>query len=164
MALASLLGCSAGASDDDASAAQGSQEELKVSPCKGPACTPKGPACGGIAGIACPGDGKCADDPSDSCDPKAGGADCIGICSCVDNVLCVKGSHFDGDPNVCQCVSDAPACVQKVLCVRGSHFDSDPKVCRCVPDARACVQKVLCIRGSHFDSDPTVCRCVPDAR
>lgn len=36
--------------------------------------------CGGIAGIAC-GDGEaCVDDPSDSCDPSLGGADCSGIC------------------------------------------------------------------------------------
>jgi hypothetical protein len=71
------------------------------------ACATKAPFCGGIAGIACPGFGKCVDDPSDSCDPNAGGADCGGICTCVETVLCVMGSHFDGDPSVCACVADA---------------------------------------------------------
>lgn len=36
--------------------------------------------CGGFAGIPCPGGYACVDDPTDSCDPAAGGADCIGIC------------------------------------------------------------------------------------
>ncbi|MDQ3186593.1 MAG: Kazal-type serine protease inhibitor family protein [Pseudomonadota bacterium] len=37
-------------------------------------------ACGGIAGIQCPQGKTCADDPTDDCDPKRGGADCPGIC------------------------------------------------------------------------------------
>lgn len=36
--------------------------------------------CGGIAGSACPEGYRCIDDPSDSCDPKKSGADCIGMC------------------------------------------------------------------------------------
>jgi len=39
--------------------------------------------CGGIAGIPCPGAGRCVDDPNDSCDPNNGGADCGGICVCI---------------------------------------------------------------------------------
>ena len=71
------------------------------------ACAAAPPACGGIAGIPCPGFGRCADDPSDTCDPAAGGADCPGICSCIDTVLCIRGTHFNGDPKVCTCVPDA---------------------------------------------------------
>jgi hypothetical protein len=37
-------------------------------------------ACGGIAGIQCPGNKVCVDDPNDNCDPNQGGADCPGIC------------------------------------------------------------------------------------
>jgi hypothetical protein len=72
-------------------------------------CVPdaSGPSCGGIAGIPCPGMGRCVDDPTDNCDPNNGGADCGGICSCIENALCVQGSHFDSDPNVCACVPDA---------------------------------------------------------
>jgi hypothetical protein len=52
--------------------------------CCGPStCQPKAPAvkqCGGFAGIGCAANEECVDDPTDSCDPKHGGADCGGIC------------------------------------------------------------------------------------
>ncbi len=41
---------------------------------------PAGQACGGITGAQCPAGQSCVDDPSDTCDPKQGGADCPGIC------------------------------------------------------------------------------------
>lgn len=62
--------------------------------------------CGGIAGIKCPGLGRCVDDPSDSCNPDAGGADCSGMCVCIETVLCVRGTHFDSSPAVCTCVAN----------------------------------------------------------
>ncbi len=37
-------------------------------------------ACGGIGGIPCKQGFGCIDDPSDDCDPKTGGVDCLGIC------------------------------------------------------------------------------------
>jgi hypothetical protein len=56
-----------------------------------------GTFCGGIAGIQCPDGQVCIDDPSDSCDPNHGGADCGGIC--VDqtvkpcgNTICPTGT------------------------------------------------------------------------
>jgi len=36
--------------------------------------------CGGFAGFVCPDALVCEDDPTDDCDPKAGGADCPGRC------------------------------------------------------------------------------------
>ena len=42
---------------------------------------PGGQPCGGFAGLECPSPRQvCVDDPRDNCDPKTGGADCIGIC------------------------------------------------------------------------------------
>jgi hypothetical protein len=41
---------------------------------------PAAQACGGITGAQCPAGQTCVDDPSDTCDPKQGGADCSGIC------------------------------------------------------------------------------------
>jgi len=39
------------------------------------------PSCGGFAGLTCPaGYSSCIDDPTDSCNPASGGADCSGIC------------------------------------------------------------------------------------
>ncbi|MDH3628618.1 MAG: hypothetical protein OES25_13310 [Acidobacteriota bacterium] len=49
-----------------------------------PACPKGGPVsnifCGGIAGIECPGNLVCIDDPRDNCCPQTGGADCGGVC------------------------------------------------------------------------------------
>src|SRR5215471_17801651 len=84
-----------------------------VAPCPpSVACVPNDTVvrCGGIAGIPCPGDDVCVDDPSDDCDPNAGGADCIGICqprfAC--EATCARFCEFgnvldaDGCPT-CQC-------------------------------------------------------------
>ena len=45
-------------------------------------CTqePEPAVCGGFAGIPCPDDEICVDDPRDGCDPTNGGVDCSGIC------------------------------------------------------------------------------------
>lgn len=36
--------------------------------------------CGGFAGLPCNAGTTCQDDPTDACDPAAGGADCLGHC------------------------------------------------------------------------------------
>ncbi|KAF2003362.1 hypothetical protein P154DRAFT_410402, partial [Amniculicola lignicola CBS 123094] len=63
--------------------------------------------CGGFAGFRCPTDEKytCIDDPRDDCDPKRGGADCIGICvprtiPCggLKGFACPKGYFCVDDP------------------------------------------------------------------
>lgn len=65
--------------------------------------------CGGIAGFQCDDpNAVCVDDPSDSCDPAHGGADCMGICQ------------------------PKPACVQKMMCMQNAHFDTT--TCGCVPN------------------------------
>ncbi|MEQ1636567.1 MAG: hypothetical protein ABL903_07735 [Methylococcales bacterium] len=46
----------------------------------GECAAPKPQVCGGFAGIKCPDQQICIDDPSDNCDPAKGGADCSGIC------------------------------------------------------------------------------------
>jgi len=110
--------------------------------CNSGKCVPDGVSCGGLAGIPCPGAGKCVDDPNDSCDPAAGGADCGGICSCVENVLCTTNSKFDSSPAVCACVpvttdpcppdkcpSPAPAS-PTMICADGSTAGPT-----CAPDA-----------------------------
>ncbi|PHH92923.1 hypothetical protein CDD83_3413 [Cordyceps sp. RAO-2017] len=44
-------------------------------------CIPdKAPACSGLAGKRCPRGLDCYDRPNDGCDPRKGGADCIGVC------------------------------------------------------------------------------------
>lgn len=87
---------------------------------------PSGPTCGSIAGKPCPGMGKCVDNPNDSCDPAKGGADCGGICTCVETVLCTKGAKFDSSPSVCACVPEKPVCgpVCLIYCPFGNVLDS----------------------------------------
>lgn len=70
------------------------------------ACVPNAttPRCGGFAGTACPGKGSCHDDPSDTCDPNNGGADCGGLCACTVRLGCADGQMFNTSPDVCACV------------------------------------------------------------
>ncbi len=101
-------------------------------------CTPLEPApfCGGFAGIECPGSGTCVDDPNDGCDPQRGGADCGGICQCVERVLCVRGAVFDSSPDVCACVPQEPpvdACAS-VRCRAGTHCEVIDDRAQCIVD------------------------------
>jgi hypothetical protein len=96
------------------------------------ACAPKAPVvhCGGIAGIQCPGGGRCVDDPSDSCDPNNGGADCGGICQCIETVSCIIGDVFDSSPGVCACVPKSPPNCPPVCAIYCAYGN--------VPDANGC--------------------------
>ncbi len=69
-------------------------------------CVPDAPPvrCGGIAGLRCPGQGTCVDDPSDSCQPGSG-ADCGGLCACRQTKRCQTGTRFDASARVCDCVA-----------------------------------------------------------
>jgi hypothetical protein len=97
-------------------------------------------ACGGILARPCPGNGKCVDDPSDDCDPANGGADCGGICSCVQTELCVRGSHFDNAPTVCKCVPDVtPVTCGKATCPSG-QVCCNASCGVCTPPGFACSQ------------------------
>jgi hypothetical protein len=106
--------------------------------------------CGGIANIPCPGVGRCVDDPNDSCEPKKGGADCGGLCQCIQTVLCPRGSHFDSSPKVCYCVPDkAPDPCAVVRCAAGTHCVANGDVAECVPDAGEACGAVTCPIGTQ---------------
>ena len=111
-----------------------------------------GPACGGIAARPCPGSGRCVDDPSDSCDPQNGGADCGGICTCVENQLCVQGKVWDNSPDVCACVDesgDDNPCIA-TTCLQGSR-------CELQNGAPVCVSNGALACGSATCADGQVC-------
>jgi hypothetical protein len=98
--------------------------------------------CGGIAGIRCPGEGQCVDDPSDTCDPAAGGADCGGICVCKQTVDCIIGSTFDPSPSVCACVpSVTPIPCGKSMCGAGDYC-CNASCGMCAPRGAMCIQIV----------------------
>jgi hypothetical protein len=96
---------------------------------------PASVSCAGFSGKACPGGGRCADDPNDDCDPLHGGADCAGLCSCIETALCIQGDVFDSSPSVCACVPApvADPCAA-VRCKAGSHCDADGGAAQCLPD------------------------------
>jgi len=129
--------------------------------------------CGGLAGIPCPGAGKCVDDPSDGCDPNNGGADCGGICQCFP-LPCPSNAPFNPDPSVCACVTKTPVqhCggIAGIPCPGGGKCVDDPSD-GCDPNNGGadcggicqCIETVSCIIGDVFDSSPGVCACVPKA-
>ena len=125
-------------------------------------CVPAPVRCGGIAGIACPGLGRCLDDPSDSCDPTNGGADCGGICSCIQNVACDANSQFDSSPSVCACVTvKPPVCppVCDIFCQYGNVPDANGcPTCQCNPLPTDPCATVKCAGGTHCDGG----KCVAD--
>jgi hypothetical protein len=100
--------------------------------------------CGGIAGIPCPGAGRCIDDPTDDCDPRAGGADCGGLCVCKGpQQPCKPGTHFVSSPRLCACVPDSGGvpCGRNV-CQPGT-FCCNESCGICAPKGGACTQ-VIC--------------------
>jgi hypothetical protein len=100
-------------------------------------------SCGGFAGKPCPGSGACQDDPTDGCDPKAGGADCIGLCVCKQPGECPPDRIWDGSPAVCACVkvSSGEAC-GKNTCGDGQYCCN--RSCSvCAPKGGGC-DAVLC--------------------
>jgi eight-cysteine-cluster-containing protein len=93
-------------------------EEACLLACVAP---PEPAFCGGFAGIPCPAGEICIDDPTDDCDPAAGGADCGGICvpqACPD-------ADFDGrcDGEDAECNADGSLLMCRrapPICPRGT--------------------------------------------
>jgi hypothetical protein len=122
-------------------------------------CAPKPTFCGGIAGIACPDGQTCVDDPNDSCDPNAGGADCGGIC--VDQPA----------PTFCGGIAGIP-CPEGQSCVDDPSDDCDPKaggadcggICVDAPAPTFCggIAGIPCPAGQSCVDDPSD-SCDPNA-
>lgn len=90
------------------------------------------PICGGLGGARCPEPSVCVDDPSDSCDPSQGDADCTGICVCKQPAICPPGTHWDASPAVCACAPDPNPCAT-VLCPPGQHCVAKRATASCEP-------------------------------
>ena len=106
--------------------------------------------CGGFAGTACSNEAMvCIDDPSDSCDPSNGGADCLGLCvtTCGGYTAgpqpgCPDGSICTDNPNTPDCLlaadcsgvcaplpscklSDGTGCPEGYSCTNNEAIDCD---------------------------------------
>ncbi len=91
--------------------------------------------CGGIRGLTCDGTDICVDDPSDSCDPTHGGADCMGSCRPAicsgQTARCAAGFHWD--QWACNCVENTSCggfagfpCPSGKSCVDDPRDSCDP--------------------------------------
>ena len=93
--------------------------------------------CGGIAAFQCPDGLTCVDDPRDSCDPTAGGADCGGICQqCPAATGCKPGQVPSADG--CQCEPVKDACQTNADCGPGQQCQLCWFSKQCIPDGAVC--------------------------
>jgi hypothetical protein len=91
-----------------------------------------GQFCGGFAGIECPDGYQCVDDPSDGCDPNAGGADCAGVCEKVRGGG--GGGKKDCERKRNQYLGDAEQCLTlRFICDSGEQPFFDDCGCGCEP-------------------------------
>jgi hypothetical protein len=92
--------------------------------------------CGGFGGLPCADGMTCVDDPSDSCDPMQGGADCMGICVEGDDDKDDgdgKQCDFAADPNKSYVGKSPDACAtMRFVCEEGKEYFSDECGCGCV--------------------------------
>ncbi len=111
--------------------------------------------CGGIAGLPCPTGYVCADDPRDACDPRAGGADCGGVCKRSSG-----GSRCDyTNPNRTYYGTSTEECsLIRFACAEGWSYFSD--ACGCGCETSSCTSIGLCTVG--YTWDPVRCRCTRD--
>jgi hypothetical protein len=89
--------------------------------------------CGGFGGLQC-GDGEiCVDDPSDTCDPMQGGADCMGVC--VKDEKAEK-CDYAADPNRTYVGQSLEACAtMKFICEEGKTYFADECGCGCMSNS-----------------------------
>jgi hypothetical protein len=99
--------------------------------------------CGGIAAIRCPGNGACQDDPSDSCDPAHGGADCGGLCVCKPPAgECPPDRIWNSSPAVCACaLVPAPVRCGRNTCADGEYCCNE-SCGTCAPQGGGCDAKL----------------------
>lgn len=98
------------------------------------------PRCGGFAGFPCPDGSRCVDLPGDGCDPRRGGADCIGVCR-----RSPQRAHCN-DPSR-RYVGHSPEMCSRIryFCAAGRPF-SDECGCGCI-EARRPDNRVKCGRN-----------------
>lgn len=115
--------------------------------------------CGGFAVLPCPDGFVCVDDPSDSCDPELGGADCSGVCIPADvnpcaAILCAEGTTccpqcggvcIPGGVPCSEHVCGGEMCNQ-AICGPGEYCCNE-SCSRCVPLGQGCTRE-FCPPGS----------------
>jgi hypothetical protein len=98
-----------------------------------------GQFCGGFASITCPEGLLCVDDPNDSCEPTAGGADCGGVCVAPDDGARKKPKCDYKDPTMSYVSRDPNECPAILFqCPTGSTAFFNDCGCGCQSTASSC--------------------------
>ncbi len=106
--------------------------------------------CGGIAGILCENGQSCVDDPSDSCDPHTGGADCSGIC--VSTLQ--ESSSSSSMPSSVMTVSSSQSSANPVAVSSSSSTSSAVSSQSSLPDNSAALeQQIVLLAKQTYDQD-----------
>lgn len=90
--------------------------------------------CGGFAGLECAEGFNCVDDPTDSCDPDSGGADCSGWCLPSGGGNGSGGANGNGQcaENPSDYIADAEQCLTlRFFCEPGQEAFFDDCGCGC---------------------------------
>ena len=109
--------------------------------------------CGGFAGTSCSDKSmECIDDPSDSCNPEDGGADCIGIC--VATCGGFTTGPQPGCPNgfICTNNPNTPDCLLAADCV---GVCSPLPTCK-LSDGTGCPEGYSCTTDDSVDCDNVI--------
>jgi hypothetical protein len=113
-----------------------------------------GQFCGGFAAIQCPEGLVCVDDPNDSCDPNAGGADCGGIC--IDPNDEKKPRCDYNDPNMSYVSRDPNECPAILFkCPEGSTAFFNDCGCGCQTTTKTCNYEDP--NRTYISQDPAQC-------
>jgi hypothetical protein len=133
--------------------------------------------CGGLAGMVCPAGYECVDDPTDTCDPEQGGADCLGQCrpepppACAgkmglpcpdDDQVCIDDPGDECDPDnggadcIGICVTACEAITSSIECEAASQCDYFPGPCLmyCQPSDPGCCEPGQCLAKSETAECP----------
>lgn len=114
----------------------------------------QGDFCGGFAGIPCPENYACIDDPSDSCDPDQGGADCGGLCRRENPAACTGREpgqkYVSRDPAQCAVI--------RFTCKEGFIPFSNECGCGCQRKQVACDYNDP--NRSYVSRDPDACAAI----
>jgi hypothetical protein len=109
--------------------------------------------CGGFGGLQCPDGMTCVDDPSDSCDPMKGGADCMGSC--------IKGSDVEYEDDDQSGMGDHGHQGDQDVGAKQCNFAADPNKNYIGKSPDACAtMKFACDAGQEYFSDECGCGCV----
>lgn len=116
-----------------------------------------GQFCGGFAAIQCPEGLVCVDDPNDTCDPNAGGADCGGVC--IDPNDPKKPQCDYSDPNMSYVSRDPNECPAILFqCPEGSTAFFNDCGCGCQTTAKTCNYEDP--NRTYISQDPAQCAAI----